>query len=291
MSDRSAVLASIDAKAPAYGDVALKIWSFAEVGYQETKSSALLQEQLKGAGLRREGGRRRDPDGVHGDLGVGQARDRHHRRVRRAARTVADRVTRSKGGGRRTVPVTAAATICSARRRRPPPSPSRSGSAADKRPGTLALLRHAGRRGRRRQGLHAPRRSLRRCGCRGHHAPGRSQRGERLEQPGEHHRQVSLPWRVGARRGRARSRTLRARRRRSDERHGQPDARARAVRRPHPLRDHQWRPGAERGAGFRRGVLLRASQRHARPRRDLGADQQRGERRRARHRDDRWSSR
>ena len=51
MSDRSAVLASLDAKASAYGDVALKIWSFAEVGYQETRSSALLQEQLKRAGF------------------------------------------------------------------------------------------------------------------------------------------------------------------------------------------------------------------------------------------------
>jgi aminobenzoyl-glutamate utilization protein B len=51
VSDRSAVLASIDAKASAYGDVAMKIWSFAEVGYQETKSSALLQEQLKRAGF------------------------------------------------------------------------------------------------------------------------------------------------------------------------------------------------------------------------------------------------
>jgi aminobenzoyl-glutamate utilization protein B len=44
-------MASIDAKAQAYRDVALKIWSFAEVGYQETRSSALLQEQLKGAGF------------------------------------------------------------------------------------------------------------------------------------------------------------------------------------------------------------------------------------------------
>ena len=35
----------------AYGDVAMQIWSFAEVGYQETKSSALLQEQLKAAGF------------------------------------------------------------------------------------------------------------------------------------------------------------------------------------------------------------------------------------------------
>lgn len=49
--DANAVLASIDQKAAAYRDVALKIWSFAEVGYQETKSSALLQEQLKAAGF------------------------------------------------------------------------------------------------------------------------------------------------------------------------------------------------------------------------------------------------
>jgi len=44
-------MASIDSKAKAYADVALKIWSFAEVGYQETRSSALLQEQLKAAGF------------------------------------------------------------------------------------------------------------------------------------------------------------------------------------------------------------------------------------------------
>lgn len=49
--DTRAVLASIDARASTYNDVAMKIWSFAEVGYQETRSSALLQEQLKGAGF------------------------------------------------------------------------------------------------------------------------------------------------------------------------------------------------------------------------------------------------
>jgi aminobenzoyl-glutamate utilization protein B len=49
--DTRSVLASIDAKAATYNDVAMKIWSFAEVGYQETRSSALLQEQLKGAGF------------------------------------------------------------------------------------------------------------------------------------------------------------------------------------------------------------------------------------------------
>jgi aminobenzoyl-glutamate utilization protein B len=49
--DTRPVLASIDAKASTYADVAMKIWSFAEVGYQETRSSALLQEQLKAAGF------------------------------------------------------------------------------------------------------------------------------------------------------------------------------------------------------------------------------------------------
>jgi aminobenzoyl-glutamate utilization protein B len=49
--DTTAVLASIDQRAKTYGEVALKIWSFAEVGYQETRSSALLQEQLKAAGF------------------------------------------------------------------------------------------------------------------------------------------------------------------------------------------------------------------------------------------------
>ena len=49
--DVNAVLASLDAKTQSYADVALKIWSFAEVGYQEVQSSALLQQQLKAAGF------------------------------------------------------------------------------------------------------------------------------------------------------------------------------------------------------------------------------------------------
>ena len=50
-ADTTAVLASIEQKASVYRDVALKIWSLAEVGYQEQQSSALLQEQLKAAGF------------------------------------------------------------------------------------------------------------------------------------------------------------------------------------------------------------------------------------------------
>ena len=41
--DRAAILRGIDAKRDKYAGVAKEIWGFAEVGYQEQKSSALLQ--------------------------------------------------------------------------------------------------------------------------------------------------------------------------------------------------------------------------------------------------------
>src|SRR5207237_1420971 len=45
------VLKGIDSKRDEYAGVAKQIWSFAEVGYQEQKSSALLQSELKAAGF------------------------------------------------------------------------------------------------------------------------------------------------------------------------------------------------------------------------------------------------
>jgi aminobenzoyl-glutamate utilization protein B len=50
------VLAGLDAKAPSYSATARRIWEFAEVGYQEARSSALLQEQLRAAGFTIEAG-------------------------------------------------------------------------------------------------------------------------------------------------------------------------------------------------------------------------------------------
>jgi aminobenzoyl-glutamate utilization protein B len=44
------------ARAPHDAEVARTIWEYAEVGYQETKSSALLQQELKGAGFSVEPG-------------------------------------------------------------------------------------------------------------------------------------------------------------------------------------------------------------------------------------------
>jgi aminobenzoyl-glutamate utilization protein B len=49
--DRASLLQSIEAKRDGYVAVARQIWNFAEVGYQETKSSALLQQKLREAGF------------------------------------------------------------------------------------------------------------------------------------------------------------------------------------------------------------------------------------------------
>lgn len=50
------VLKAMDAKTDEYASIAHKIWEFAEVGYQETQSSALLQQTLKNAGFKVESG-------------------------------------------------------------------------------------------------------------------------------------------------------------------------------------------------------------------------------------------
>lgn len=45
------ILKNIDGKSEHYASIAKKIWGFAEVGYQETQSSSLLQQTLKDAGF------------------------------------------------------------------------------------------------------------------------------------------------------------------------------------------------------------------------------------------------
>jgi len=45
------LLARVDASKAVYDEIALKIWDYAEIGYQEVKSSALLQEQLRKEGF------------------------------------------------------------------------------------------------------------------------------------------------------------------------------------------------------------------------------------------------
>jgi len=54
--DAKAVTASIDATQARYEALAKRIWDFAEVGYQETRSSQALQDELKAAGFSVEAG-------------------------------------------------------------------------------------------------------------------------------------------------------------------------------------------------------------------------------------------
>ena len=49
--DKSALLQTMDARAAHYGDVSRKIWEFAELGFKETQSAALLKSELRAAGF------------------------------------------------------------------------------------------------------------------------------------------------------------------------------------------------------------------------------------------------
>lgn len=66
------VLKQIDAGKAPYEDIAMKIWNYAEVGYQETKSSALLQEQLKKEGFKIDAGVAGIPTAFVASYGSGQ---------------------------------------------------------------------------------------------------------------------------------------------------------------------------------------------------------------------------
>jgi aminobenzoyl-glutamate utilization protein B len=50
-SEKETVERALDARQARYAEVALQIWNYAEVGYQEEKSAALLQAQLRDAGF------------------------------------------------------------------------------------------------------------------------------------------------------------------------------------------------------------------------------------------------
>ena len=54
--DKMAIMADVNRGADTLAKNALQIWNYAEIGFQETKSSALLQQQLKAAGFTVEAG-------------------------------------------------------------------------------------------------------------------------------------------------------------------------------------------------------------------------------------------
>lgn len=69
---KQAAIKSIDDKQELYATTAKKIWGFAEVGYQEEKSSALLQQTLKDAGFTIEAGVAGEPTAFIATAGSGK---------------------------------------------------------------------------------------------------------------------------------------------------------------------------------------------------------------------------
>lgn len=66
------MLATLDAGSAHFSQVAKQIWDWAEVGYMETKSSALLQTELKGAGFTVTAGVAGEPTAFIAEYGSGK---------------------------------------------------------------------------------------------------------------------------------------------------------------------------------------------------------------------------
>jgi aminobenzoyl-glutamate utilization protein B len=66
------VIATMDAGRATYEDIAMKIWGYAEVGFKETKSTALLQQQLKSEGFEVKAGVAGMPTAFIATYGSGQ---------------------------------------------------------------------------------------------------------------------------------------------------------------------------------------------------------------------------
>ncbi len=71
-NEKEAIVQEIDSKFDEYSDIAQQIWSWAELGYQEEKSSGLLQETLKGAGFTIKAGVADIPTAFVASYGSGQ---------------------------------------------------------------------------------------------------------------------------------------------------------------------------------------------------------------------------
>ena len=69
---KAELLAALDASAADDAKVALQIWEFAELGYQEEKSSALLQERLRAGGFSVEAGVAGMPTAFVAETGSGK---------------------------------------------------------------------------------------------------------------------------------------------------------------------------------------------------------------------------
>src|SRR5271166_4034735 len=71
-ADHPGIRDDIDSRAQHFGDISRRIWEFAEVGYKETRSSALLAGELEAAGFRVERGVAEMPTAFTASFGQGK---------------------------------------------------------------------------------------------------------------------------------------------------------------------------------------------------------------------------
>ena len=70
--EQAALLADVSAEQAQFAEIAMRIWEYAEVGYQEHQSSRLLQETLKTAGFEVEAGLAGMPTAFVASYGQGE---------------------------------------------------------------------------------------------------------------------------------------------------------------------------------------------------------------------------
>ena len=137
-----------------------QVFSFAELGFQEFETVKYLTDILKKNGFTDSGERRRHPDGVHGQLGIGQAGHRaglrhrlHSAGVAKARRRVSRGDDRGRARSRRRAQLGHAAADCSRAR-------GQEGDGAAAPAGDDPALAGCRRRTARHEGLLRPRRCL-----------------------------------------------------------------------------------------------------------------------------------
>ena len=236
------------------------IFSFGELGFQESRDPPLPGRHPEEERLHGRGGHRRHPDRVHGDAGapgkpviaLGSDIDGIPQASQKPGVAYHDPLIEGAPGhgeghnSGQPVNITAAIAVKKIMEREKLPGTIRIWpGTAEELVGTKAYFVRAGLlQGRRRRALHARRQRAWRCrwGDRGRHRPGVGR--------------VHVPRRDRAFRRRAVARPQRARRGRADEHRLELPARAPAARAPLALRHHRRRRSAERRAAHRLGLVL-----------------------------------
>ncbi len=267
---KQAAAAAIDARRADLASLADQVWGFAETALRETRSAALLADYAEKQGFRVERGVAGMPTAFVASYGQGRpviaVLGEYDALPGLSQKAVPERAVLVEGAAGHGCGhnLFGAASLGAA-------VAVKELIAAGKLGRHRALLRDAGRGGRRRQGLHGPRRALQGRGRRPRLAPVRPHARRHAQRPGARGHDRGVQGAHGPRRLRPLERPQRRGRARALHPRRQHDARAREADRAHPLRDPAGRRRAERRPGPREAVDLgarlraRGGRRRARP--------------------------